>query len=146
MAVGLDDQPFHPPDEVHLERSTGRVGPGVHLGQGDASRATKAQEALLKLTAGRGRIVVVGGQNLTESRSATTPGRVGKKITDRACVENSKHLCLGERTLQASTTHDLREIEERACHRCARDPTHLRDILRPQPSRPVALNPSTRAF
>jgi hypothetical protein len=146
MAVGLDDQPFRPPDEVDLERSTGGVDPRVDPGLGDASRAAKAQEALLELTACKGLGEIAGCENLTKSRSATTPGRVRKKIADRACVQNSKHLCLVERTLQASTIHDLSQIEERACYRGARNPTHLRDILRPQPSRPVPLNPSTRAF
>ena len=146
MPVSLDDQPFHPPDEVGFERSTRSLDPSVDLGLDDASAATNPQEALLELTSGEGRAEIVNGEGCTKGRATVAAKRAGEQVTHRRHVQNSKHLCLIERTLQATAIHNLREIEKRPRYRRARNPTGRPHILRSQSSRSVAVNPSVRAF
>jgi hypothetical protein len=49
----------------------------------------------------------VGGEDRTKNRSAAVPGRAHEKVIDRASVQNSKHLCLVERTLHRTALHLL---------------------------------------
>lgn len=146
MPVGLNDQPCRPPDEVDLERSAWSIDPTVHLGLGDASHPAEAQEALLELAACEGPARIQGAEDRTNDGSATTPGRAREKVIDRTCVQDSKHLCLIERALHRTAAYDLGEVEVRAPDRGAWHAMHLCHVLGPQVSRPVAVNPSARAF
>jgi hypothetical protein len=146
MSVGLNDQPFCPPDEVDLERSAGSIDAAVHLGLGDASPAAEVQEALLELAACEGPARIQGAEDRTKDGSATTPGRAREKVIDGTCVQDSKHLCLVEGALHRTAAYHLGEVEERSPNRGAWHAMHLCHVLRPQVSCPVAVNPSTRAF
>ncbi len=131
VPVGLDDQPLRPPDEVHLERSARRFDPAVDLRLGDAGPPADAQEALLELAAGKGSAALVVGEDRSKNGRATTPGRAREKVIDRACVQNSKHLGLVERTFHRTAADHLGEVEQRAPNRGAWDAIHLGHVLTP---------------
>jgi hypothetical protein len=119
--VGLDREATVRPCEIHLDSSTGQLDPRVDERRWEALRAAEREEPALQLIARHPGQWVDQLERRLKSTDPASAFAARDHLLERAAIENLKPRSAREDRLDALDRCGLREIQERAGHRSARD-------------------------
>jgi len=136
VAVGLDDQPLRPPDEVRLQVALARGDPDGDRWAWQAVFAAQLEEGFLQLAFGEGGLVGLLQRSPQPARSEAAVGSV-KHVVDGPDVEEPEDLGLLDGPLHAPIVQHLGEVQQGAGDGGAGDVVDSGGVFEAKGERPV---------